>query len=61
MCSRTSGDVLVSKDELLCHSAAHVDIHLGQQLGSRLTPAVVLGEQGHLEDRDEDITRELEV
>lgn len=44
----TCGDVLVSKDELLCYAAAHADVHLGQQLPSGLAPAVVLREHGHL-------------
>lgn len=52
--SRTSGDVVISKDELLCHSTAHTDVHLSQQLGSCLTPTVILWEHGHLEDRDKD-------
>lgn len=49
--SRTSGDVFVSKDELLCYAAAHADVHLGQQLSSGLTPSVILRQQGHLETR----------
>lgn len=45
---RTGGDVVVSKDELLCYAAPHADVHLGQQLSSGLTPSVILRQQGHL-------------
>lgn len=47
---RTGSDVIVSKDELLCHTPTHADVHLSQQLSSRLTPAVILWQHGHLED-----------
>ena len=45
----TGRDVLVAKDDLLCHTAAHAYIHLGQELRARLTPAIVFREHGHLE------------
>lgn len=45
---RTCGDVIVPKDELLCYSAAHADVHLSQQLGSCLAPAVILWKHRHL-------------
>lgn len=48
----TGCDVLRAKDHLLCHSAPHADVHLSQQLGARLTPAVVLREHGHLRRRE---------
>lgn len=44
----TSCDVLLAKDNLLCHTTAHADIHLGQKLRASLTPAVVLWEHGNL-------------
>ena len=56
---RTRGDVLDAEDDLLGNSPAHAHVHLGQQLGARLTPAVILREHGHLggrreEERDEE-------
>ncbi|TNN81438.1 hypothetical protein EYF80_008210 [Liparis tanakae] len=38
---------------LLCYTAAHTDVHLGQQLSASLTPAIVLWEHGHLTRRIE--------
>lgn len=46
--SFTSCDVLLAKDDLLCHTTAHADIHLGQKLRASFTPAVVLWKHGHL-------------
>lgn len=53
--SRTSSDVVVSKDELFGHAAAHADVHLSQQLSPSLTPAVVLWQHGDLQDKDQDV------
>lgn len=51
--------MVISEDELLCYAATHTDVHLGQQLSSCLTPAVVLWEQRHLQDRTQDGRYEL--
>lgn len=50
----TCRDVVMTKYNLLCHTAAHVDIHLCQKLRASLTPAIILWEHGHLTKRYKD-------
>lgn len=38
----------MAKYNLLRYTAAHADVHLGQELGASLTPAIILWEHGHL-------------
>lgn len=60
--SFTSCDVLVAKDDLLCDTAAHADIHLGQKLRAGLAPAIVLWKHGHLRgDGGEDVREKAAV
>lgn len=55
----TGSDVIISKHQFLSNPAAHADVHLSQQLGPCLTPAIILWQQGYLRETRESSTMGL--